>query len=175
MINGSPQNEKEFFDLNPDLIYVPELKALIDYHGIEKAGKIMWAIWLTAHPASGIFDQSRDDKRMWVEQNYLGYKIDWDAPDLADVWRVFPHLTMTIEERMYHDGMMLYEMSVRDARHMDVNKRASFLQKLGNLAKHLESLRMKYVESQGLEEETSGETQSGWASKQKNRAAGEPR
>lgn len=174
MIKGKAQDGQGFFEQNPDLAYVPELKALIDYHGIEKAGKIMWAFWLVSHPESGIFDQPRDIKRRWVEENFLGWKLDWDSIDLADAWRCFPNLTMTIEERAYHDGMMLYEMSIRDAQHMDPNKRGTFLQKLGGIASHLESLRMKWVDS-NAPEETSGAVQSGWASKRKNRPASDSR
>lgn len=110
----------------------------------------------------------RADKRRWVVDNFMnGEAIDWDSQHLADVIKVFPHLTMTMEERMYYDAQMLYEMSIAEARHLAPGKRVDFIKSMGATAAHIEALRKKYEDGKFKEEEAAGDAQSGWASKQK--------
>ena len=72
--------EDEFFDKNPEHKYVPQVAALIEAYGKEKAGRYMWAIWLVHHPGSSLFEMAPEDKIEWVKATYLN-DPDFEWPD----------------------------------------------------------------------------------------------
>ena len=165
MIKGGPN--EAYFEANDGHRYVPEISQLIEKYGEAKAGRYMWAIYLVYHPKSDLFDLPLEDRLEWVSQEYVGDLVmDWDS--LSDVIRVFPKVSMEYEERMYHDAVMLYEESIRDARLLPAKDKAAFINAISKAGNEIDKLKSKYLLSRE-NVRSSGEIQSGWASNQKGR------
>ena len=128
----------------------------------------MWAMCLVYHPDSDIFEQALDQKIAWVTTTYLKEKVfDWDAV-LAGPIRVFSHVTMTTDERMYHDAVMLYEESLHDAKQLGPKEKTAFIKSMGSVSAEIEKLKSKHIKSKGYEL-AAGDTQSGWIMRKKQK------
>lgn len=100
-MTGNPDFDK-FFEKNFELKYIKEFKDLIDQEGEEKAGKIMWAIWLTEDPSSRLYSLGIEVRRDNVIKHYLKDKtFNFDDYD----WLVYAYRkhSMSHKTRMYAD------------------------------------------------------------------------
>jgi hypothetical protein len=107
---GNPDVD-DFFEKNFELKYIKEFRELIDKEGLEKAGRLMWAIWLTEDPSSRLYGLGLEVRRDNVAKNYLK-NADFDFEQynwLIDAYRKY---AMSNKTRMYAD----YQ-EVMDRRH----------------------------------------------------------
>lgn len=165
LIKGDPDRD-DFFEVNREMRYVDGVMELVADYGVERAGRMMWAVWMVYHPASAIYDMRLEDKCDKVAHNYLE-DPDFDWSVLNAVVGIFGSIAMTQEERMYHDAVYLYEISVREALDLPADKKASFIKAIGTAAREIEKLKAAYLASTESQEMTSGEVQSGWGSTKK--------
>lgn len=99
---------ENFFEANPELKYVDDFAQLIKDKGLEKASKIMWAIWLTEHPDSKLYSLGLDIRRNDVKKNFLADK-KFNFDDYAWLITSFRRHTMSKKARMYSDYMEIME------------------------------------------------------------------
>lgn len=92
--------DEPFFTKNFELKYVPEFKELIEEEGEEKAGKIMWAIWMMEDPDSQIYKMEHSVKEQ-AAKDYLAFKIVWVKYD--KYIEAYKTHTMSEKKRQYMD------------------------------------------------------------------------
>lgn len=169
MIQGKPDQGK-FFDFNPDMIYVTEIGELVERVGMDNADRYMWAIYLVYHPESSLFETALAHRMEWTVKNYLK-ELDFKWSSVDDVIMVFPSVAMTKEEEMYHNAVMLYDEANRDARHLPPKDKAGFIKMLPSAGATIKEMRKLWIDSKATAggPRSSGEAQSGWASRRKNK------
>lgn len=71
--------ELDFFDQNPEWLYITDSAKLIEDVGREKASRIMWAIYLKEDPSSIFYRIPIHLRNDEIVKNYLKQKtFDWD-------------------------------------------------------------------------------------------------
>lgn len=106
VITGNPDFDN-FFDKNYELRFIEEFADLIEAEGIERAGKILWAIWLIEDPDSKLYDLNRDVKEK-AAREYLKLPT-FNFNLYVDVTKSFRRNTMGRKKRMYADYVMMME------------------------------------------------------------------
>jgi len=118
--------EKDFFDQNPELRYFPEIQRLIQKHGPKKAGFYMWATFMFEDPRSKIYKVPIDEKTDIIMKNYLANKVD--SPNLSEIKEVrdfYPRLILTKSQILYKgyadrmDELNVYNRSLNFDTHGD--------------------------------------------------------
>lgn len=106
VITGNPDFDN-FFDKNYELKFIEEFADLIESEGIDRAGKILWAIWLMEDPDSKLYDLNRDVKEKAAKE-YLGIPT-FNFNVYEDVIKSFRRNTMGRKKRMYADYIIIME------------------------------------------------------------------
>lgn len=106
-VKGSPDKD-EFFTVNPEFKFIDEFKRFIKKHGEEKAGKYMWAIYMTEDPSSSLYNSPPTIRRDNVKRNFLkDEKFDWE--ELEEVITAYKKHGMGAKKRMYAEYLELME------------------------------------------------------------------
>lgn len=97
-VQGDP--EKDFFEQNPQIKYFPEINKVVKEEGLERAGKIMWAIYLTEDPSSKFYPMHLLKKRELVQHIYLeDEEFDWEQ--YKELIEAYPEYAMSHAKRRY--------------------------------------------------------------------------
>jgi hypothetical protein len=151
IVEGDP--EKPFFEQNPELRYIPEIKVLIDKHGESKAGYYMWATYMFEDPRSKIYKVPLDEKKVIILENYL--KVKDSTTNLEDIEKIrysYPNIILTKTQVLYKgyadqmDEYMVYTKSLPIATHAD--KKLSYLEKLTKMWPTYEKITEKMNEEE---------------------------
>jgi hypothetical protein len=77
IVRGNP--ELDFFDQNPEWLYITECIELIEREGRPRASRIMWSIYMIEDPESLFYRIPIDLRRGEVAKNYLKEpSFSWD-------------------------------------------------------------------------------------------------
>lgn len=159
IIEGDP--EKPFFEQNPELRYLPDVKALIDQHGEKKAGIYMWATYMYEDPRSKIYKVPSDEKNTIILDNYM---LPQDASckliDLEHIRKVYPNIILTKTQVLYKgyadqmDEFMVHTKALPIATHAD--KKIVYLEKLTKMWPTYEKITEKMQEEDAITQTRKG-------------------
>lgn len=105
VVEGDP--EKPFFEQNPELRYLPEVRLLVHQHGEDKAGVYMWASYMFEDPRSKIYKVPIDDRTEMILSNYIEPRLigSFDKEkviqELAGIREAYPRLALTKSQLLY--------------------------------------------------------------------------
>lgn len=85
----------------------------------------------------------------------------------ADVVKVFPHISMSAEERNYYEMVALNEMCIKSAMHLNAKDCAAALTNIARASVELDKIKAKYITWRDATTQTGGQVQSGWAFRKK--------
>lgn len=95
MITGNPEND--FFDQNPELRYISEVKKIVQEFSKKEASQILWAIFLIEDPTSRLYRMPKEQRIEEVKKNY--YNIDTDR--FKELISIYPYLVLSKEQQMF--------------------------------------------------------------------------
>lgn len=105
VIEGDP--EKDFFEQNPEIKYIPEIKRAIEKFGEKKAGIYMWAAYMFEDPRSRIYKVPIDERTEIIHDNYITPKLFDSVPreqllrELSELRQAYPRLILTKNQILY--------------------------------------------------------------------------
>jgi IS1 family transposase len=155
-IEGDP--EKDFFEQNPELRYIPDIKRQVDRFGEKKAGHFMWAAYMFEDPRSKIYKVPIDERTEIVLKGYLAGKVD-DAKieELRDIREAYPRIILTKNQILYKgyadkiDEANVYIRSLNFDTHGD--KILSMLEKVTKMWPTYEKISEKMEEEESANSE----------------------
>lgn len=96
MITGNPEND--FFEQNPELKYLSEIKKAVKDYSKSESSKILWAIYLLEDIDSKFYRLPRDQRISEIKKNYY----DLDIQKFKELITAYPTLIgLTKEQRLY--------------------------------------------------------------------------
>lgn len=149
MVRGNP--ELNFFDQNPELKYISEIKKIVDGYSEKEASKILWAIYMIEDPNSKLYRIPKEKRIEEVKKNY--YNIDVEK--FRELIKAYPGLiSMQKEERMYKvhvdklDELTSYLQNLTLSAPDEFDKALKILEKLPKIWSGFETVKTKLIESQ---------------------------
>ena len=95
-IVGDP--DKDFFDQNPELKYIPEFKQFRAEH--KKPSRLLWAVYFMCDPKSQFYKIPEEARRQEISRTYLeDENFDWEI--VSELEKAWPRLILTKAEINY--------------------------------------------------------------------------
>lgn len=148
MIVGNP--ELNFFDQNPELRYISEIKKAVADYSDKEASKILWAIYMIEDPNSKLYRIPKDKRIEEVRKNY--YEIDVDK--FKELIKAYSGLiSMSKEERMFKvhvdklDELTSYLQNLTLSAPDEFEKALKILEKLPKIWSGFDTVKTKLIES----------------------------
>jgi hypothetical protein len=148
MVIGNP--ELNFFDQNPELRYISEIKRAVADYSDKEASKILWAIYMIEDPNSKLYRIPKDKRIEEVKKNY--YEIDLDK--FKELSKAYSGLiSMSKEERMFKvhvdklDELTSYLQNLTLSAPDEFEKALKILEKLPKIWSGFDTVKTKLIES----------------------------
>jgi hypothetical protein len=115
--NSPKEQENNFWDLNPELLILPEFNELYEKDSSknkEKSSKLMWALYYVYNPSSKLFNLPLEQKQTAVKKTHLPTNFNWDK--LEQQISVYKNLTLSDAERAlinWNDTMVMRDNAVK--------------------------------------------------------------
>jgi len=149
LITGNP--ELNFFEQNPELRYLSEIKKAVSEYSEKEASKILWAIYMIEDPNSKLYRIPKDKRIEEVQKNY--YNIDVEK--FKDLIRAYPGLiSMSKEEKMFKvhvdklDELTGFLKDLCLTAPDEFDKALKILEKLPKIWSGFDTVKTKLIESQ---------------------------
>ena len=137
--------QEDFFEQNPDLTTLPEVKKLLEKEDKKIASKVMWSIYLIEDPESTYYRIPREERIKEVQKEYYDIKLEAYKPLIEDYCR----FTLSKEELMlkiYFDEMDNLVTQLKTTR--DISTKLKILEKIPKVWEGLEKIQNKLKEGQ---------------------------
>lgn len=152
LISGDPN--KDFFEQNPEIEYFSEVRAFIKKHGKKKAGKYLWATYMTEDPNSKLYKGTDlEERRKIVSKNFLNEE-DFNWGDIEDCISFYPRIMLTKEEVFFDiwarklDEIKVYFNTTSIIDFNDVDKLLKAMNQVPKLIEGYEAMKNKMIASQ---------------------------
>lgn len=153
LVVGTP--ERDFFEQNPELEYITEVKNFIKkFGGKKKAGRLLWAIYLTEDPNSKLYrGMDIEERRKEVSKNYLN-EPDFNWDELKDFISSYPRIALTKEEVFFDiwarklDEVQVYFKETNLINFDDADKLLKAMNQVPKLLEGYETMKNKMIASQ---------------------------
>lgn len=152
LVVGTP--DRDFFEQNPELEYISEVKSIIKKYGSKKkASPILWAVYLTEDPNSKLYrGMDLEERRAEVAKNYLN-NPDFDWGELNEFIRTYPRIALTKEEIFFDiwarklDEIQAYFKEVNLMDFDEVEKVLKAMNQVPKLLEGYEAMKNKMIAS----------------------------
>lgn len=147
----------DFFEQNPELTILPEVKKLLDSKN-KDASKIMWSIYLMEDPESTFYRIPREERIEEIKREYFDINLE-DYPELV---REYSRFILTKEQWMlkeYYDGMEELVLRLKDQA-TSIDDRLKILSQVPKVWDGLEKIK-KQIKEEGSKTQIRGNAKEG--------------
>jgi len=139
-VAGNP--EANFWEQNPEIRLFPFAKKIIDEYGEDKAGDIMWSLYLVEDPKSKLYFGMSLSERISVAETR--YNINYED-DIINYREKYIEAAMGPHERTFKKLYDKFQKMVSSIENKDLDESIEFFSKIQAMQKGMDLFETKYA------------------------------